>query len=66
MLDIQTLLHGKSTNLVQMNDLARVELVLAQPLVADLYSECRGTGSFILIDSATNQTVAAGMIVAKN
>ena len=65
-LDIQTLLHGESTNLVQMNDLARVELVLAQPLVADLYSECRGTGSFILIDSATNQTVAAGMIVAKN
>jgi sulfate adenylyltransferase subunit 1 len=31
-----------------------------------LYTECRATGSFILIDSATNQTVAAGMIVAKN
>ncbi|MCQ8896920.1 GTP-binding protein [Limnobacter humi] len=65
-LDIHTLLHGESTKTVQMNDLARIDLVLAQPLVADLYAECRGTGSFILIDSATNQTVAAGMIVAKN
>ena len=64
-LDIQTLLHAESTNTVQMNDLAQIELVLAQPIVADLYAHCRATGSFILIDSASNQTVAAGMIVAK-
>jgi sulfate adenylyltransferase subunit 1 len=64
-LDIHTLLHGESTKTVQMNDIAQIELVLAQPIVADLYTECRATGSFILIDSATNQTVAAGMIVAK-
>ncbi len=64
-LDIQTLLHGESTKTVQMNDVAQVEIMLAQPIVADLYSECRATGSFILIDSATNQTAAAGMIVAK-
>ncbi|GLR26199.1 sulfate adenylyltransferase subunit 1 [Limnobacter litoralis] len=64
-LDIHTLLHGESTNLVRMNDLAQVELMLAQPIVADLYAHCRATGSFILIDGATNQTVAAGMIVAK-
>jgi len=65
-LDIHTLLHGESTKTVQMNDIAQIELVLAQPIVADLYTECRATGSFILIDGATNQTVAAGMIVAKN
>jgi sulfate adenylyltransferase subunit 1 len=64
-LDIHTLMHGEHTNTVQMNDLARIELVLAQPIVADLYTQCRATGSFILIDSATNQTVAAGMIIAK-
>lgn len=64
-LDIHTLMHGESTNLVQMNDIAQVEIVLAQPIVADLYAQCRSTGSFILIDSATNQTAAAGMIVAK-
>lgn len=65
-LDIHTLLHGENTKTVQMNDIAQIELTLAQPIVADLYTECRATGSFILIDSATNQTVAAGMIIAKN
>jgi sulfate adenylyltransferase subunit 1 len=64
-LDIHTLMHGESTTMVQMNDLAQIELVLAQPIVADVYSQCRATGSFILVDSATNQTVAAGMIIAK-
>ncbi|MDX1668724.1 MAG: sulfate adenylyltransferase, partial [Limnobacter sp.] len=64
-LDIHTLMHGESTKTVHMNDIAQVELMLAQPIVADLYAQCRSTGSFILIDSATNQTAAAGMIVAK-
>ena len=63
-LDIQTLLHGEDTTTVRMNDIARIELVLAQPLIADLYAENRSTGSFILIDTATHQTAAAGMIVA--
>ncbi|MCE2679391.1 MAG: GTP-binding protein [Burkholderiales bacterium] len=63
-LDIHTLSKGEVTETVRMNDIARVEVVLAQPLVADLYAQSRGTGSFILIDTATNQTAAAGMIVA--
>ena len=48
---------------LQMNDLARVGIKGPQPLVVDSYARNRATGSFILIDEATNNTVAAGMIV---
>ena len=63
-MDIHTLSQVEQTNAVKMNDIARIELVLAQPLVADVYAQSRGTGSFILVDAATHQTAAAGMIVA--
>ena len=46
-----------------MNDIANVTLNLAQPLFVDDYGNNRETGSFVLIDEATNHTVAAGMIV---
>jgi bifunctional enzyme CysN/CysC len=46
-----------------MNDLGRVSLKAPQPLVVDSYACNRATGSFILIDEATHNTVAAGMIV---
>jgi sulfate adenylyltransferase subunit 1 len=45
-----------------MNDIGHVLLVLSQPVFADRYHENRATGSFILLDEATNDTVAAGMI----
>jgi len=45
-----------------MNDIARVGLKIQQPLVFDAYEIDRATGSFIVIDEATNNTVAAGMI----
>jgi sulfate adenylyltransferase subunit 1 len=48
---------------LQMNDIARVGIKGQQPLVIDSYARNRATGSFILIDEATNNTVAAGMIV---
>jgi sulfate adenylyltransferase subunit 1 len=44
------------------NDIARVGLLLAQPVFADPYVGHRATGSFVLIDEATNNTVAAGMV----
>jgi sulfate adenylyltransferase subunit 1 len=47
---------------LNMNDIGRVALTLAQPVFTDAYTENRATGSFILIDDATNNTVAAGMI----
>ena len=45
-----------------MNDIAHLTLALAQPIVADRYEDSPATGSFILIDEATNATVAAGII----
>ena len=45
-----------------MNDIARVGIKSQQPLVIDSYARNRATGSFILIDEATNNTVGAGMI----
>jgi sulfate adenylyltransferase subunit 1 len=45
-----------------MNDIARVTLKTAQPLVFDTYADDRATGSFIIIDETSNNTVAAGMI----
>jgi sulfate adenylyltransferase subunit 1 len=46
-----------------MNDIGLVSLRLAQPIAADAYAENRATGSFIVVDEATNDTVAAGMIL---
>lgn len=48
---------------VGMNDIVRVSLRTTKPLFFDSYSVNRTTGSLILIDEATNETVAAGMIV---
>jgi sulfate adenylyltransferase subunit 1 len=47
---------------LKLNDIARIELAVQQPLAADAYEDIRATGAFILIDEVTHQTVAAGMI----
>lgn len=47
---------------LKLNDIARVQLTVQQPLAADAYADIRATGAFILIDEVTHQTVAAGMI----
>ena len=59
--DVNTLAHHE-TGKLNMNDIARVALKVQQPLALDHYSKNRSTGSFIVIDEATNNTVAAGMI----
>ncbi len=46
-----------------LNDIGRVRLRLSTPLVVDPYARNRDTGSFILIDEASNDTVGAGMVV---
>jgi sulfate adenylyltransferase subunit 1 len=51
-----------ATSDLAMNDIAQVQLTLAQPVFPDRYADIRATGSFILIDEATNNTVAAGMV----
>ena len=45
-----------------MNDIAQVRLDAAEPIIADSYAANRTMGSFILIDDATNGTVAAGIL----
>ena len=45
-----------------MNDIGDVAITLAQPIVADRYDDNPSTGSFILVDEATNATVAAGLV----
>ena len=47
---------------IKMNDIARVKIRSTKPLFSDDYTTNRVTGSLILIDEATNETVAAGMI----
>lgn len=46
-----------------MNDIGRIKIKTTRPLMIDSYRENRFTGSFILIDEGTNETVAAGMII---
>jgi sulfate adenylyltransferase subunit 1 len=59
--DLVALAHVPADTL-QMNDIGRVQVKLAQAIAADRYAEDRDTGSFIVVDEATNDTVAAGMI----
>ena len=61
LLDINTQ-EKRPADEVKLNGIASVTLNVAQPLAADAYDEIRSTGSFILIDEVTHQTVAAGMI----
>ena len=61
--DINTLHKIEGVTGFAMNDIGRISLRTAVPLIHDSYRRNRITGSFILIDPGTNETVAAGMII---
>ena len=61
--NIHSLQRESAQEAIKPNDIVRVSLSLKQPLAIDLYANNRCTGAFILIDEATNHTVAAGMVV---
>jgi sulfate adenylyltransferase subunit 1 (EFTu-like GTPase family) len=61
--DIHTLDELPAPARLELNDLAVVRLRLAEPLAVDPFARNPVTGSFILIDEATNDTVAAGMVI---
>jgi sulfate adenylyltransferase subunit 1 (EFTu-like GTPase family) len=61
-LDVETMEHVP-TDTLALNDIARVRLRLASPLMLDPYEQNRTTGALILVDESTNDTVAAAMIV---
>jgi bifunctional enzyme CysN/CysC len=62
-IDVETLRREESASTLELNDLARVQMELSSPLVFDSYRRNRITGSLIVIDEATNDTVAAGVIL---
>jgi sulfate adenylyltransferase subunit 1 len=61
--DINTLHRIIDFDKIGLNDIARVQLRTTKPILWDKYKNNRNTGSIILIDEGTNETVAAGMII---
>jgi bifunctional enzyme CysN/CysC len=62
-IDVNTLHRDREADCLGLNDIGRVTLRLSSPIAFDTYTRNRFTGSFILVDEATNDTVGAGMIV---
>ncbi|MDG4822756.1 sulfate adenylyltransferase subunit CysN [Asanoa sp. WMMD1127] len=62
-LDVNSLHRDEEAGELKLNEIGRLRLRTTAPLLADEYRRNRTTGGFILIDEATNRTVAAGMIV---
>ncbi len=60
-LDVNTL-HRLDADTLNLNEIGRVEIETGQPLFFDPYTQNRETGGFVIIDPASNLTVAAGMI----
>jgi sulfate adenylyltransferase large subunit len=65
-LDVETLARVDNEDGLALNEIGHVRLRLSAPLAFDPYERNRDTGSFILIDEVTNDTVGAGMIVTPN
>ncbi|MFJ1750844.1 adenylyl-sulfate kinase [Streptomyces sp. NPDC088116] len=65
-LDINTLHRDEAADSLALNEIGRVSLRTQEPLFVDEYRRNRVTGSFILIDEQTNNTVAAGTVLAQS
>ncbi|MEO1056374.1 MAG: GTP-binding protein [Actinomycetota bacterium] len=65
-LDINTMHRDEDATTLEMNEIGRAVLRCTEPIFVDDYRRNRVTGSFILIDESTNQTVAGGMIRRTN
>ena len=62
-LDINTLHRHEDDKNIGVNDIARIKIRTTKPLLYDRYERNRETGSLILIDEGTNETVGAAMII---
>ena len=60
--DVHTLERGEAAASLELNDIGRVRLRTSVPLAFDPYARNRRTGSFIMIDESSNDTVGAGLI----
>ncbi len=62
-IDIDTVKRNVEDKSIKMNDICKVKIRTTAPLLMDSYAANRKTGSFILIDEGTNETVAGGMLI---
>jgi bifunctional enzyme CysN/CysC len=62
-IDVNSLHRDESASGLELNEIGRMRLRLSAPLFVDEYRRNRATGSFILIDESTNDTVGAGMVL---
>jgi bifunctional enzyme CysN/CysC len=62
-LDTDSLHRDETADTLAMNEIGRVTLRTTQPLFYDPYNRCRTTGSFILVNEASHETVGCGMIL---
>ena len=61
--DINTLHRNENDKIISSNDIARISIRVTQPLFIDMYRKNRVTGSLIIIDENTHNTIGAGMII---
>jgi len=61
--DINTLHRIEDFDSIRMNDIGRISIRTSKPLFYDSYKKNRQTGSLIIIDEQTNETIGAGMII---
>jgi bifunctional enzyme CysN/CysC len=62
-IDVNSLHREEQAEALQLNEIGKLRLRLSSPLFVDQYRRNRMTGSFILIDESTNDTVGAGMVL---
>jgi len=61
-IDVNTLRKNEEQKELGMNDIGRISLRSSLPVFWDSYRRNRNTGSFVLVDPFTNETLAAGML----
>jgi sulfate adenylyltransferase large subunit len=64
-MDIETLHRDESAENLKLNEIGRLSFRTTKPLFYDEYRRCRTTGSFIIVDEQTNNTVGAAMIIGE-
>ncbi len=62
-IDVNSLHRDEDANGLELNEIGKLRLRLSTPLLVDEYRRNRATGSFVLIDESTNDTVGAGMVL---
>ncbi|HCT43723.1 MAG TPA: hypothetical protein DF699_00750, partial [Phycisphaerales bacterium] len=64
-MDIESLHRDESAENLSLNEIGRISIRTTKPLFFDPYRQCRITGSFIIVDEQTNNTVGAAMIIGE-